>query len=368
MRIHLPLYAVAFCMAASFMAHEAAAATSGNLFPISDGPANAWTPNAGSVRYTTVDESSCNGNTDFVATNTVAARQSFGLNLANIPDGSVITAIAVTPCLSRNLSGTGTTAIKVFYVHNGVNSADGGNYLPTGTTPTNQSATTFSGLSITRLSTTTIGAGVVYSSGDRGAKVSRLATIITYTPPTPPAAPTNLVATNVSGTQNNLTWTDVATTETSYRVERSVNGGAYTHLATTSANATSYNDTTASADQTYRYQVRAHIGNNASAYALSNNVITATVVPNAVGTTTSNLIASSTGISLFWNHVNTNESSYSIERSTDGVNFAEVGTTTLNVTSFAQTGLPSGTYYYRVRALNAIGYGAYGNTTFKTIP
>ena len=52
---------------------------------------------------------------------------------------------------------------------------------------------------------------------------------------TPPAAPTNLTATLQAGPQVSLTWTDNATNETGFVVERSTNGGAFTQIATAPA-------------------------------------------------------------------------------------------------------------------------------------
>ena len=53
-----------------------------------------------------------------------------------------------------------------------------------------------------------------------------------------------------------LSWTDQSNNETGFRIERNVNGGAYTVLTTTAANITSYNDTnTLSLGNTYCYKV-----------------------------------------------------------------------------------------------------------------
>src|SRR2546426_11950334 len=59
--------------------------------------------------------------------------------------------------------------------------------------------------------------------------------------------------------------------------------------------------------------------------------------------------ASGTTISLTWADSNTTETGFSVERGLDGVNFAVIGSTGINVTSYLSSGLSSGVrYYYRV--------------------
>ena len=73
---------------------------------------------------------------------------------------------------------------------------------------------------------------------------------------TAPAAPTNVVASNVTGTVK-LTWTDNATNETSYRIERATGSGTFATIATLAADATSYTDSTVAASTTYNFKVSA---------------------------------------------------------------------------------------------------------------
>ena len=61
----------------------------------------------------------------------------------------------------------------------------------------------------------------------------------------------------LSGTKVNLTWTDAATNETGYLLERSANGGAFTSLASLSANAGSYVDGTPEFGYRYTYRLTA---------------------------------------------------------------------------------------------------------------
>ncbi|GAB4457519.1 MAG: hypothetical protein OHK0029_17450 [Armatimonadaceae bacterium] len=87
------------------------------------------------------------------------------------------------------------------------------------------------------------------------------------TPPAELAAPTNLVARAVSRSQINLTWTDNASDETGYVVERSTNGSSFTVIANLGANATSYASTGLSRRTTYYYRVRAVKSGVSSAYS-----------------------------------------------------------------------------------------------------
>jgi hypothetical protein len=83
-----------------------------------------------------------------------------------------------------------------------------------------------------------------------------------------------------------------------------------------------------------------------------------------------NLRVTSTGateIDLNWSGNSFNETGFRIERSTDGgTTFTTVGTST--TTTFADTGLAHGTYFYRVRAFNGNGASDPTNVVTATIP
>ena len=79
------------------------------------------------------------------------------------------------------------------------------------------------------------------------------------TDPCPPAAPTGLAATAASQTQIDLTWTDNASDETAFHVERSPDGTTgWAEVATVPADATSYSDAALACGTTYHYRVRAY--------------------------------------------------------------------------------------------------------------
>jgi Fibronectin type III domain len=79
----------------------------------------------------------------------------------------------------------------------------------------------------------------------------------------------------------------------------------------------------------------------------------------AIPTAVTASVTSSTSISIMWTDVAA-ETGYRIERSKDGATeWTPVGTTTIGVTSFGDTGLLQGaTYFYRVVASNDVGESA----------
>ncbi|MBI1762620.1 MAG: fibronectin type III domain-containing protein [Acidobacteria bacterium] len=104
----------------------------------------------------------------------------------------------------------------------------------------------------------------------------------TKAPPIP-NAPTNLAATAVSPTQINLSWTDAASNETGFQVERSLDGSTWAALATTAANVTTASSTGLINNTTYYYRVRAlNLGGN-SAYSNIANAKTLTTPKMHIG-------------------------------------------------------------------------------------
>jgi hypothetical protein len=254
-------------LAVFFIFVQFAFAVTSSPLPSSDGAYTQWTPKSGTSHFTMVDESSCNGLTDYNSTDIVGNRDSYGI--AGIPDGSTITSISITPCASNNKAG-GASTLNVFYRFNGVNSADAGGYSLSGTTPTGLTATTFSGLSLVKTSLTSLEIGAVLSAGSKGARVSKLATTITYTL----EAPTNLTGNPISSSQIDLSWTDNSSNESGFYIERSSNPtGPFTQISTTTASVTNFSDTGLSSGTTYYHRVRAYVPAGASAYS---NVATTT--------------------------------------------------------------------------------------------
>ena len=83
----------------------------------------------------------------------------------------------------------------------------------------------------------------------------------------PPAAPGGLVARSVSSSEIDLTWTDYSSNETSFKVERSLDGSLWTEIASVNANASTYSSTSLTASTTCYFRVRAFNSGGYSAYS-----------------------------------------------------------------------------------------------------
>ena len=176
-----------------------------------------------------------------------------------------------------------------------------------------------------------------------------------------PAAPSNLVATAVSSGQINLTWSDSASNETGFIIQRSNDNANFVQIATVGADVTSYSNAGLVANTTYYYRVQATNSAGVSAFSNGASATTQQTPPAAP----SNLVASAisgTQIQLTWTQNSSNESDFSIERSPNASSWSIIGTVGANMTSYTDGGLSAWTtYYYRVRAHNNGGYSAYSN-------
>jgi fibronectin type 3 domain-containing protein len=212
-----------------------------------------------------------------------------------------------------------------------------------------------------------------YNSAGNSSSYTNTANATTQPPPPViPAAPTNLSAASASSAVIDLSWTDTSNNEDGFRIERGTDGASFTQIGTVTANTAAYSDMLLAASTTYYYRIRAYNGAGNSNYSNSTNATTQ-APPAVIPASPSNLsaaAASSTVIDLSWTDASNNEDGFRIERGTDGVNFTEIGTTSANTATYADTGLAAlKTYYYRVRAYNTAGDSAsYSNAANATTP
>ncbi|MCW1892124.1 MAG: fibronectin type III domain-containing protein [Candidatus Uhrbacteria bacterium] len=95
-------------------------------------------------------------------------------------------------------------------------------------------------------------------------------------PEPPPSAPTDLRADAVSYSVVQLTWTETATNESGFRVERREVVGEYRSMTNLPPNSTAYQDSTVSASTTYMYRI---IAVNAGGDSPASNEVSVDVPP-----------------------------------------------------------------------------------------
>jgi hypothetical protein len=174
------------------------------------------------------------------------------------------------------------------------------------------------------------------------------------TPATAPAAPSNLTGTAVQGgTQIKLSWTNNATTAspaTANEIFRSPDGVTFQEIATVNRNATTFTDTGLTPATLFFYRVVAT--NQLGDSAPSNTASVRTRIAAPVLTIADVCVGS---IDLSWTGVANNH--YDVKRSTDGVNFTVIATVPSTQTTFEDTGLANGTFFYQVTAVSTFPEG-----------
>jgi len=190
-------------------------------------------------------------------------------------------------------------------------------------------------------------------------------------PATTPAAPTNLSAAYQTGPQIALTWTDNATNETGFVIERALDGVNFSVLVSVAARSNtgsvSYADTNVAPGVTYTYRVAAINAAGISAYSnlASASVPTPPAAPSPVLASAVRINNRSARVTLTWTNV-LNETGYVIQRATNPDFTANLVITNVGAdTSTYTTGNLSRftAFYFRVRAVNGAGVSAWANAS-----
>ncbi|HWR90766.1 MAG TPA: S8 family serine peptidase, partial [Dissulfurispiraceae bacterium] len=181
-------------------------------------------------------------------------------------------------------------------------------------------------------------------------------------------APEGLTATAPSSHQVTLAWTDRATGEDGYRVERRVGSGAFEELKRLPPDTTRTDDTTVADGTVYFYRVKAFNAIGESSESLAGETTVTTPLTQPAGLSAA--APSATQVDLLWTDTSRSEQGYAIERRGQSGAFVQIAVTGQNASGFRDTALtPSTAYVYRIRAFNAAaGNSAYSNELAVTTP
>ncbi len=229
-------------------------------------------------------------------------------------------------------------------------------------TSTLASATQSYNINIPATVGTASGMAYVGFTGGTGGLTS-VQNILTWTYSTntkPPAAPSNLTAKAVSGTETELTWKNNADNQTGFRIERASNE-AFTQNLTTflvGANATNFVDTGLTSGTTYYYRVRAE--NPVGVSANSNTASAITPVAPAAVTNLHVTRVTPNEVDLSWKNQATNATHIEVFRQKGSNDFILIADLPPTADSLSDTGLvlplsPNTHYTYNVVAINLAG-------------
>lgn len=186
--------------------------------------------------------------------------------------------------------------------------------------------------------------------------------------------PTGLTATSSTSSQVALSWTDNATGEDGYKVERRAGGGSYSQIVTLAAGATAYTDSILTDGTAFTYRVRAFNSlpnppgaspvEGDSLYSNEASVTTPLNPPTGLTATA----VSTTQVTLAWTNNSQTSQGVKVQRKSPSSDFAEVGLVGPSVTTFTDTGLtPQTTYSYQVAAFSSsAGNSVFSNTVTVT--
>jgi len=184
-------------------------------------------------------------------------------------------------------------------------------------------------------------------------------------------SPTVLTATAISTTAIDLGWTDNSANETGFQIERGLSEwGYFTIIDTVGVGVVVYHDTGLTPDTTYYYRVCAtHALGNSGYSNVAHAITTLLLAPS--GLTAS--AVSNIEIDLSWTNNEGTATLNLIERSPDGITFAQIDSVDGGDATYNDTTCIANTqYWYQVRCTDGVTHSDYSNvadaTTEPTFP
>ena len=188
-----------------------------------------------------------------------------------------------------------------------------------------------------------------------------------------PAAPTGLSGAAVAGSQAslsvNLSWSDVAATESGYQIEQSPTGvDTWTPVAQADPDSDSFSLIGPfEPNTTYYFRVCAtgEFANSSASEPVEVSIPNVPLMPTNLAAQAT----STTQVNLTWTDESDNETGFVLSRSTDASSWSVVATPAANAVTYSDTGLSAGEiYYYRITAADSTGQSSYADAQVTTGP
>lgn len=189
----------------------------------------------------------------------------------------------------------------------------------------------------------------------------------------PPTAPSGLGAQAISYSQIDLNWIDTADNESGFRLDRSQDQNNWVQVAQLSQNTTSYSDIGLNPVTTYYYRLRAF---NAAGESSNSNIASATTASQPMPPAAPSGVGANDGqdgtATITWLDNSENETGFELQREKKHKKRAVwqetslIGTSGADTTSFTDAS-GTGTFRYRVRAINAVGTSSWSAWSEVTV-
>lgn len=190
-----------------------------------------------------------------------------------------------------------------------------------------------------------------------------------------PDVPGDLIATPTGSTTIGLSWSDNSNNEIEFLIDRALaEGNSWDSVGTAGADVTTFSDSGLQPATSYRYRVRACNSIGCSGYSAEASATTTEEGAPAPPTSLVAEAVSPSSVQLTWTDNSDNETSFSLERSSDGGGtWSVVVSIPTDSVMYLDTDLQSSTVYrYRVQACNGVACTEYSNeasaTTYEATP
>ena len=261
----------------------------------------------------------------------------------NAPSGTNVVAVSYS---AINISWRDNSSNETgFEVHRSTSGASGPFNLLVSLGP---NATSYSDGGLTGSSQYCYQVRAFRTTGNKKSYSAFSSTACATTPAAPlPLAPSGVNVTPLYSYLISVTWTDNSSDENGFRVERSINGGPWTNVNTTSANVASFNDYQFPGDEQlacYRVVAFNSFGNSAPSSVDCTS-------PPAAPTNLAGTPVGGSAVDLTWTDNSAVEDGFEVQRAGGGADWSIIATLPANTTVYRDAAVtPDNTYWYVVRA------------------